>query len=129
MEAKKDEIGPVSGALEKYLCGKDFVRHLNESLSEAARGQGCAIITDSMLEGVIQGVCHRMPKPLRKAIPEPNKEFIETCLRPESSKRPRTGCWRVDHLGELSEMVLVYMAASVDKFREIGGNVVDATAL
>uniref|UniRef100_A0A7S2TLZ0 Uncharacterized protein n=1 Tax=Lotharella oceanica TaxID=641309 RepID=A0A7S2TLZ0_9EUKA len=129
MESKQDEMGPVSSALEKYLCTEDFAKHLTESLSEVARGQGCSIITDAILAGVIQGVCRRMPKSLRQAVPEPNKDFIDTCLRPMSSKRPRTGCWRVDHIGELSEVVLIFMAASVDKFREIGGFVVDATTL
>ncbi|GAB5359041.1 hypothetical protein AAMO2058_000510500 [Amorphochlora amoebiformis] len=119
----------VIGQLECYLTGQSFPVHLQFAYAKAARGQGASVISDAILEDTILGVHQLFPDSLQKDIPEPNSEFVQTALKPYSKKRPKSGCWKVEDITELLQVVLISLAASVDKFRDIGGKVVDARTL
>eukprot|EP00466_Bigelowiella_natans_P021540 jgi/Bigna1/61415/fgenesh1_kg.21_\ len=128
-EAKSEAKRKVLCSLEQHLAEKSFGENLAKSLSETARGQGGSIISDQILEDTISALIKLLPEELRKDLPAPDRDFIQGALSPMKQKRPREGCWQVDDVVELVQVVLISLAAAVDKFREIGGYVVDATKL
>ncbi len=118
----------ILSQMEAYLASTDFESDLKTCFSKATRGTP-SIISDEILVNTIENLCGAMPKVLEKAIPPPNEDFVINALKSLDAERPKHKCWRTDDVGDIVQMVLVAMAAAVDKFREIGGFEVDATEL
>jgi hypothetical protein len=129
-ERKKSALSEetVLDSMEHYLSSSSFETDLQVAFSKAARGTP-SVISDSILLKIFELLCDSFPKELRKAVPTPSQDFIAGALKGLESERPRHACWRVEDVGVITQTVLVSMAASVDKFREMGGYKVDATKL
>eukprot|EP00467_Chlorarachnion_reptans_P025156 CAMPEP_0114512886 /NCGR_PEP_ID=MMETSP0109-20121206/15242_1 /TAXON_ID=29199 /ORGANISM="Chlorarachnion reptans, Strain CCCM449" /LENGTH=136 /DNA_ID=CAMNT_0001692655 /DNA_START=207 /DNA_END=620 /DNA_ORIENTATION=+ len=128
-DGKKKKKKKVADILEEYLSGKEFPLNLSESLSKAAMGQSASIVNDEILMKTIGELWIRLPQTLKKELPDPDKEFVEGSLAKMKSKRPRSGCWNVNDVPEMLQTVLITLAITVDRFRDMGGFEVDATSL
>lgn len=128
-----EEPGATLLLVEDYLASEEFDVSLHTHISQTLRGQGANNIPESMLIEVIMSLHEDFPKSLQNALPKTDEPFIRGVLSGgeigSEKENKKEKIWELTAVPELVAMALLNLASCVDKFRELGGEEINASHL